>query len=129
MPSLMAVLGLNNSSFLSKIDQSKSEARKAGQEIASSLGEAVNEKLAQVASIAAVEQIIEKTIEYGETVSDLARRLDISTDAVQEWDFALKMNGSNIQAAIPFFEKLASARQKALEGKDEQVQAFRRLGI
>ena len=41
MPSLMAFLGLNNSSFQSKLQESKKEAAEVGHEIASSLGEVV----------------------------------------------------------------------------------------
>jgi hypothetical protein len=61
----MAVLGLNNFSFRAKLHESKREAKKAGQEIASSLGDVVSEKLVQFAGIAAIEQLIEKTVEYG----------------------------------------------------------------
>jgi len=129
MASLMAVLGLNNSSFLHKLDDSKKQAASAGQEIASSLGGAVTEKLTEFASIAFIEETIRGTVEWGEQVSILSERLGISTEAVQQWDYALKLNGSNIQAATGFFEKLATARQKALRGKDEQIQAFKDLGV
>lgn len=129
MPSLMAMLGLNNSSFLKKLHESREEAKEAGREIASSLGEVVTEKLGEFISVAAIEEAIRGTIEWGEQVSVLSQRLGISTEAVQQWDYALKLNNSSIQSAATFFEKLATSRRKAMEGKDEQIQAFRELGI
>src|SRR5271168_1774881 len=57
---------------------------------------------------------LKSIVEYGEKISDLSKRLGISTDAVQVWDYALKKNGSNIEAATGFFEKLGVARAKAL---------------
>src|SRR5207248_7000291 len=62
----------------------------------------------------------------------LALRLGISTDAVQQLDFALKQNGSSIEAATKFFEKLAISRDKALgggEGAAAKIEDFRKLGI
>lgn len=129
MPSLMAVLGLNASAWKARLDKAKDEAKAAGKEIASSLGEEVSSKLMGLASLAAVEESIRRTIEYGEQVSILSQRLGISTDAVQAWDYALKMNGSSIQSATAFFERLASSREKALRGNEDSIRAFKSLGV
>jgi hypothetical protein len=71
----------------------------------------------------------QEIVDYGGRVSDLAARMGISTTAVQQWDFALKQNGSSIDAAVPFFERLAQAREKALGGDADKARSFERFGI
>src|SRR6266576_6028768 len=121
MPSLLASLGLNVSPFKAGIMGAVSDAKHAGKEIKEAFGEAIGEKLGELGSAAFVEESIRRTVEFGEKVFDLASRLGISTDAVQRWDFALKMNGSSIDKAAGFFEKLAIARQKAEAGVETSI--------
>lgn len=129
MPSLIATLGLNASGFKGGLDQAREHAASTGKQIQSALGDFVGEKLGSFVSIGALEEGIRKTIEFGGKVADLSDRLGISTDAVQQWDYALQQNGSSVEAAAGFFEKLAVNRQKALQGSDEQIAAFKKLGV
>jgi len=128
----MATLGLNISAFTQGLNEAKKEAGSKGKEVAGALGEELQNKLASLVSVVAVEEGIRRIVEYGSSIHDLALRLGISTDAVQQWDFALKQNGSSIEAATKFFEKLAISRDKALgggEGAAAKIEDFRKLGI
>lgn len=129
MPSLIATIGANIAPFTRGLDEAKGKARGAGQDIGGALGGEIGGKLKGLISLAAIEEIARKTIEYGSKVQDLSNRLGISTDAVQQWDYALKLNGSSIDAAAGFFEKLAISREKALRGSESEIQHFRKLGI
>jgi hypothetical protein len=129
MPGMMTTLGLNIASFVGGLNHATEQARTKGNSIANQLGGQVAGKLAGLVSIAAFEQLSERTIAYGSKVNDLATRLGMSTDAVQEWDYALKQNGSSIDTAVSFFEKLESSRKKALQGNEEAIAGFRRLGV
>lgn len=129
MPSLMATLGLNWSGFRSGSDSAVSHAKLSGNKISSALGSAITSRLAGLASVAGLEEVMRKTVQYAEQVDDLSKRLGISTDAIQAWDYALKMNGSSIEGSVTFFEKLAMSRKKALEGKDEFINSFKALGV
>ena len=129
MPSIWAMVGLNSSAFHSGLGKIKDEARAAGQEIASSLGENLTGKLAQFASVAAIEEAGRKVFEFAEHISILAERLGISVEAAQAWDYALSLNGSSLDKASGFFEKLALARQKAFEGNEKSIDSFARLGV
>lgn len=97
--------------------------------VAEKVGHSIQHHIAGAISVAAIEHVVRSTVEWGEKVSVLSQRLGISTDAVQAWDYALKQNGTSIDAAATFFEKLAIARQKAMHGQEEQINAFRRLGV
>ena len=128
-PSLVATLGANISGFTSTLNQAKASAASAGSHIGEHLGGHLGAKIGAIASVAAIEQAIDKSIEYGSKIKDLSLRLGMSTDAVQVWDYALKQNGSSIDSAVGFFEKLGIARMKALKGGDEQIDDFKKLGV
>ena len=129
MPSLIATLGLNWSGFRTGVGAATAHAQAAGARITSALGGAIGHQLAGFASAAAITGAIKHTIEYAETVSQLSQRLGIGTDAIQEWDYALKMSGSSIESARKFFEKLAMSRKSALEGNEDAVKSFKSLGV
>ena len=132
MPSLVATLGANISPFTRAMDTAKAKARTVGTEIKSALGGEIGSRLAGIASVAAIGAGIDHAIEYASHINDLSQRIGISTDAVQEWDYALKQNGATIDAAASFFEKLAVARDKALKPgpeQDEMIRNFQKLGV
>lgn len=132
MPSLIAVLGANISPFTRELNRARGEAKAIGGKIAGDFkGELVG-RLAGVASVAGVALGIERVVALGGKISDLSARLGISTDAVQEWDYALKQNGGTIESAVTFFEKLAVSRALAFKGGDAgkaAADAFEKLGV
>lgn len=125
MPSLIAVLGLNTTPFKTQLNDAGLMARRAG----SSISEHLSGKLMQFASVAGVEEMIRRVVELGSHIHDTSLRLGISTDAVQAWDYALKLSGSSIDQAATFFERLATNRQKAMQGSQPQIDAFKNLGV
>lgn len=129
MASLLATLGLDATSFHANADKASSKARELGGHIDHSLGDELKSKLAHLGTLAFAEETIRRTVEWGDQIYNLSRRLGIGVEAVQAWDYALKLNGSSIQNAATFFERMASNRQKALEGSEPQIAAFRRLGV
>jgi hypothetical protein len=129
LPSLMAILGLDASRFKAGLDSARGQAASAGKLIGSSLGHHVMGTIGGVASVGALEEVVKHTIKYGEEVSILSQRLGLSTDAVQAWDYALKLNGTSLEAQAKTFEKLAISRKKAMEGDEKQIASFRALGV
>lgn len=125
MPSIWTIIGLNASAFFLSAEKVKMESAELGAHIGSHLGG----KLAGLFAVSAIEGYAEHLIELGSKVSDISSRLGISTEAVQRWDYALKQNGSSIEEAVPFFQKLGIARKKALEGDSSAIQDFQKLGV
>src|SRR5947207_9457812 len=131
MPNLMATLGLNASSFNSNLESAQAHAKTAGSSMSDAFG-GLGERLGAFASLAFVEETIRHTIEWGEKIMVLSERLGMSTDSVQRWDYALKLNGSSIEEATGFFEKLSTAQMKIIhgaDGGDKMAAAFKRLGV
>ena len=78
---------------------------------------------------AGIAALAHKTVEYGGKITDLSARLGVSTDALQEFDHAATMNGATLEDFTGALQKLAIARQEALEKGGEKMEAFRALGI
>jgi hypothetical protein len=72
---------------------------------------------------------IESVMNYAARIQDLSDQLGVSTDAIQHFGNAAEKNGSSLEAMGQGFRKLEVARSKALQGDQELIQAFQRLGI
>lgn len=133
MPSLVATLGLNIGAFKTAANDASVHAQHVGKEISSSFGEAISSKLGAFATagglVVGIEEIGRRSIEAGERIENLSRRLGISTEAAQAWDNALLLSNSSLDSAVGFFEKLAMARKKADEGSSKEIDSFRKLGV
>jgi hypothetical protein len=68
-------------------------------------------------------------VDYGAKVQDLSDQLGVSTDAIQHFGNVAEKNGSSLEAMAMGFKKLEVARSKALQGGQEQIAAFKNLGI
>ena len=70
-----------------------------------------------------------KTVEYGGKISDLSTRLGVSTDGLQEFDFAARQNGSSLEEFAGGLQKVGNARSAALGGNEEMLNSFAALGV
>src|SRR5436190_12893664 len=122
---LLVRLGLDATGYETGLKKAQSSAAGFGQDLKSHIGG----KIKQAFSLESIEENIRRTFEYGCKVQDLSQRLGISTDAVQQWDYAMQQNGGSIESVAGFFEKLAVAREKALKGNSQAIDGFRKLGV
>ena len=79
--------------------------------------------------VASLTAMAAKAVEFGSKISDLSTRLGISTDALQEFDFAAKMSGSSLDEFVGGLQKLAKAQADALGGNEETINSFAALGV
>jgi hypothetical protein len=125
MLSLKGFLGLDGSGFELGLKRAESQAEKFSHAVKHGVGE----KLSEYLGAAAIEEVARRTVEYASRIKELSERLGISTDAVQQWDYALRRSGATADAAARFFEHLAAARAKALGGDTAASAAFKKLGV
>jgi hypothetical protein len=125
MRELRVDIGGSNRGFQIATDETKRIARDLGHHLNSTLGGSIGGLTSGFIS----EEAMRQTFEYGSEVSNLAKRLGISTDAVQRWGYALKQSGSDMSALGPFFGKLGSARDAALAGTKKTIDSFKALGV
>jgi len=86
-------------------------------------------QIAAAFSIGAITSISKATIAYAGHVSDLADRLGVSTDYLQQMDYLLKQNGSSANDLVGLFEKMAAARAAAMGGDKNAIANFQKLGV
>lgn len=85
--------------------------------------------LAAGAAAYALVDLTRRTIAYGGEINDLSARLGVSTDALQELDYAMTQNGATLGDATAAMQKLGIARVEALEKGGDKMDAFKALGI
>jgi hypothetical protein len=125
---LMAMLGLDASGYELGIKRAQSVTDK----FASSVGGGLKNRIASLFTLAAAEEGIRRIANYAGHIKDLSDRLEISTDAVQQWEGVVTKAGAKAEHVAGFFEKLAEAREKALgggQGSAEATEAFKKLGV
>lgn len=81
-------------------------------------------------AVGAITKLGVDAINLGGKFDDLSKRTGISAESLQALDYAAKQNGSSIESLVGGLQKLAIARQKALEDPNsEPAKAFNDLGI
>lgn len=107
---------------LRKIQSSVASAR-------ASLNSLGGNQITQAFGVAAVIQFARSTMELGGTISDTAKRLGMSAEEVQKWNFAATQSGAKIEDVTQFFDKLSKAKKKAMEGDAKMIRNFKELGV
>lgn len=125
-PTITAILGLDGSGFLRGLNKAKSQAHSFGNELSNEL----KGKFAAAFGTAAIAEASRRTIEYGHHIKELSIRLGVSTDAIQEWDYAAKHSGGSLEDVTKFIEKMGRAREAAFKpGGESMAESFERLGV
>ncbi len=123
--SLRAILGMDGSGFFRTAKQAEGAVKSLSNQFNGNLKGAI----AGAFGVGALLYYEKKVIEFASHINDLSDRVGVSTDALQEWSYAAKQNGSDIDDVVGFFEKLGQARQKALGNNQESIASFKKLGI
>lgn len=119
------ILG-DGSGFARTLDGLRSRAAGFGGELNSSL----KSKLAAGFTVGAIAAVARANLQFASNISDLSKRLQVSTDKLQEWDYAAKLSGATIYDFASAFKALAAARDEALnKPASEPGRLFRVLGI
>ena len=75
-------------------------------------------------------QAFNRLREFSGRVSDLSSRMAISTDKVQEWNYAAEQTGTSIERVATSFRYLQDAIQQAIDNPRGDIASdFERLGI
>jgi hypothetical protein len=97
--------------------------------LASSLNSSIKSRLAAAFSVGVIAKLSKDTVDYAGRVNDLSQRLGVSTETLQEFDFAAKQSGTSLEKFTEFMERVGSEREKALSGNEEVIESFARLGV
>jgi len=123
--SIMARFGMDATGFKAGIKQVESASKGLSRDLNGNLKGAIAGAFGTAAIVAAGKA----TMDYAGQIADLSQRLGVSTDALQEMDFAARLTGTNLETFTGFLEKLSVSREEALQGNDELRDSFARLGV
>ena len=103
------------------------EVAKKSAEIAAAAFAAV--AAAAVAVVKGLADIIMQTADYGDEVDKMSQKLGMSTDAYQEWDYVLKLAGTEMSSMSTGMKTLTNKIDDAKNGSKAAQEMFAKLGI
>lgn len=121
-------LTLDGSGFERTMDKASEKVHEFGTE---QLG-SIKGMFAEAFAVGAIIEGTRRAIEFGEQIKNTATRLGVSTTAAQEFDFAAKQTGIDLDHVATGLDKLAKALtaiDEGSEGAAKMENAFKRLGI
>ena len=65
----------------------------------------------------------------GDEIDKTSQKVGMSTDAYQEWDYAMKLSGTSMKSSAAGFKTLTNNFDKAVNGSDSAAEKFKRLGL
>lgn len=80
-------------------------------------------------SVSKVSEMVKETVDLGGHLNDTSQKTGLSTDALQKWGYAAKLNGSDSEAFTGGVVKLSKGLADVATGKGPAVDAFNALGI
>ena len=117
---------INLDLYKNKFDAKLQQVR---EEMNSQMGGLIHGKIEAFLTAAGIEESIRRTLEWGESIKSAALKASISTDAIQAFTYAAKMNGAEMGNVVAAIRKEQLARLAALKGHKDYVSAFERLGV
>lgn len=134
---LFATLSLDTSGYDDALDASEEK----GSSFASKLGSglktagkigAAGIAVAGAATFAAGKQFVsgaQNVATYGDQIDKTSQKLGLSTDAYQEWDYVLKLSGTDMSSMTVGLKTLTNKLDEAKNGSEDAQAMFASLGI
>lgn len=119
--SLVAKLGLDSTGFQQGINKASKQASQFGSSLKTTLAGAFGAG----AMIAFAKGIAETT----NRIKDLSEQFGVSTDDVQNIDYAMKQSGLSFEDFAAAMTKMGPARREAALGNEELAATFQKFGV
>lgn len=110
MPSLLATLGLDASSFQAKLTQSQKYASQVGKNMGASLMAPIKQALGAFA----VGMVVRDAFGMADRIKDLSDQFRVSAETIQRWDIAGKRMGMTAEDMGNALNRLKKAREGAV---------------
>ena len=123
---LIAKLGVDITGWRHGWKQAEGVARKSSKDI----GAFTKGQLAGMFGAGAIGAAVKNTVEYAGRIRDMSDALGISTDTLQQMDFAATQSGASLESFTGSMVKLGKAQQEAVNDPGGgAAAAFQKLGI
>ena len=82
-----------------------------------------------VFAVGAIVGATRRMVDHADAIDKMAKRMEVSTDTAQKFDFAASQNGATIENVERSYMKTASAMEGARQGLQTYIRAFAAFGI
>ena len=123
-------IALDTSLFSAGIGKAKALAKDFGVSAEKNLGiSAFKGMVAGALSVGAVTNGLNSLLEKADGIDALAKRFDLTAEAVQSIQFAADQSGASAESMFVALKKINIAQQEALGGSKDMIEAFAGLGV
>ncbi len=123
-PELKAKISLDGSSWEAGMKQVSGGLKKLGGEFAG-----IKNLIAGAFTLTAIIDQTKAIVDYGSKIHDLSTRTGISTDALQEFDYAAKQTGSSLDAFVGALRRMTVSQVNAAKADGDLREGFQALGV
>lgn len=130
--SLMAQLGININPYVQGLFKARAEASAFGKHVETHMGKigsSIKGQIAGAFSLGALAVGTKNVIAFGGQIEDLHEKTDLTRHDVQALQYAAEQTGGSFEDLAKAMKTLALARDAALDGSEDKLFAFGRLGI
>ena len=118
---LIARLGLDGKGFQAGLARAN---RQTGQ-----FASGIKRQFVGMFGVAAIGIAIKKATDYADEINNLSRRLGVSTKALQEFNYAANLSGSDLKTVATSLQRVQEAQERLKNGNKQAEDSFRRLGF
>lgn len=130
---LFATLSLNKSDY----DKGIKDAKNEGSDLKNStiknnktsLKSYLAVATAVIAVVAAIANLTNKTINYGDSIDKQSQKLNMSNEMYQKWALALQMSGADISSLTTGMRTFNTTLSNASEGQADAILMLNKLGL
>ena len=115
----------DGSNYISTLSTMEDATLNAGKTIEEVFGR----KLKQVISVVAIEQAVQRTAQWNQEIQQTAKKLGVTATQLQTLNHIASQTGTAEGDIQGLFENIQKAGMSALEGNDELITSFKKLGI
>jgi hypothetical protein len=118
---LVARLGLDGKAFQTGLARAN---RQTGQ-----FAGGIKRQFVGMFGVAAIGVAIKKATDYADEINNLSRRLGVSTKALQEFNYAANLSGSDLKTVGTSLQRVQEAQERLKNGNKLAEESFKRLGF
>ena len=104
-------------------------AQSAVQDFGASVSKEMTSKLKMALSMTAIEEATRRTGQWAQAVDQTSKSMGIANETLQLLQLLASKTGTPKDAVVGMFENIGKARDAALGGNQDMINAFARLGI
>jgi len=123
---LVAKITLDSSDYTKGIEDAENSGKETAQSLSDAFGGAIKTGAVLVGGATAIGGTIvglaTKTADYGSEINDMSKKIGMSAQAYQQWNYVMKLNGTSVENLKMGMKTLSA---QAESGSD----AFQKLGI